>query len=79
VRLGAGSVDWHSPLQIGSLDSENQNSTGPEATGDEHNPGADLCHCHALHLHRIFALIGDSLNPLADAVRRTDIEWIGPP
>ena len=25
----------------------------------------------------IFALIGDSLNPLADAVRRTDIEWIG--
>src|SRR5882672_2449357 len=26
---------------------------------------------------QIFALIGDSLNPLADAVRRTDIEWIG--
>ena len=25
----------------------------------------------------IFALIGDSLNPLADAVRRSDIEWIG--
>jgi pyruvate dehydrogenase (quinone) len=25
----------------------------------------------------IFGLIGDSLNPLADAVRRTDIEWIG--
>jgi thiamine pyrophosphate-dependent acetolactate synthase large subunit-like protein len=25
----------------------------------------------------IFALIGDSLNPLGDAVRRTDIEWIG--
>ena len=25
----------------------------------------------------IFALIGNSLNPLADAVRRTDIEWIG--
>ena len=25
----------------------------------------------------IFALIGDLLNPLADAVRRTDIEWIG--
>jgi pyruvate dehydrogenase (quinone) len=26
---------------------------------------------------QIFALIGDSLNPLADAVRRSDIEWIG--
>jgi pyruvate dehydrogenase (quinone) len=26
---------------------------------------------------QIFALIGDSLNPLADAVRRTRIEWIG--
>jgi thiamine pyrophosphate-dependent acetolactate synthase large subunit-like protein len=25
----------------------------------------------------IFALIGDSLNPLADAVRRSKIEWIG--
>ena len=25
----------------------------------------------------IFALIGDSLDPLADAIRRSDIEWIG--
>ena len=25
----------------------------------------------------IFGLIGDSLNPLADAVRRSEIEWIG--
>src|SRR6202041_3592470 len=25
----------------------------------------------------IFGLIGDSLNPLADAVRRSSIEWIG--
>jgi pyruvate dehydrogenase (quinone) len=25
----------------------------------------------------IFGLIGDSLNPLADAVRRTDIAWVG--
>src|SRR5579863_2194114 len=25
----------------------------------------------------IFGLIGDSLNPIADAVRRSDIEWIG--
>jgi pyruvate dehydrogenase (quinone) len=25
----------------------------------------------------IFALIGDSLNPLADAVRRSNVEWIG--
>src|SRR6202047_2536919 len=25
----------------------------------------------------IFGLIGDSLNPLADAVRRSQIEWIG--
>src|SRR5262249_27798868 len=44
-------VDWHSAKQIGSLDSENQNSTGPEATGDQHNPGDDLCDCHALRLH----------------------------
>jgi len=44
-------VDWHSPPQIGSLDGENQNSTGPEATGDQHNPGADLCDCHAVRLH----------------------------
>src|SRR5580658_1505383 len=26
---------------------------------------------------QIFGLIGDSLNPLADAVRRSHIEWIG--
>src|SRR6202161_3556358 len=25
----------------------------------------------------VFGLIGDSLNPLADAVRRSEIEWIG--
>ena len=25
----------------------------------------------------IFGLIGDSLNPLADALRRSKIEWIG--
>jgi thiamine pyrophosphate-dependent acetolactate synthase large subunit-like protein len=25
----------------------------------------------------IFGLIGDSLNPFADAVRRSDIKWIG--
>ena len=25
----------------------------------------------------VFGLIGDSLNPLADAVRRSRIEWIG--
>src|ERR1700732_543910 len=28
-------------------------------------------------VEHIFGLIGDSLNPLADAVRRSDIEWIG--
>jgi len=28
-------------------------------------------------VRHIFGLIGDSLNPLADAVRRSDIEWIG--
>src|SRR3984957_19328075 len=26
---------------------------------------------------QIFALIGDSLNPLADSIRRSSIEWIG--
>jgi len=26
---------------------------------------------------QIFGLVGDSLNPLADAVRRSNIEWIG--
>src|SRR5262245_33629283 len=28
-------------------------------------------------VEHIFGLIGDSLNPLADAVRRSTIEWIG--
>ncbi|MDB5611010.1 MAG: Pyruvate dehydrogenase (Quinone)/pyruvate oxidase [Bradyrhizobium sp.] len=28
-------------------------------------------------VRHIFGLIGDSLNPFADAVRRSDIEWIG--
>jgi pyruvate dehydrogenase (quinone) len=28
-------------------------------------------------VRHIFGLIGDSLNPLADAIRRSDIEWIG--
>src|SRR5208282_3298913 len=26
---------------------------------------------------QVFGLIGDSLNPLADAIRRSNIEWIG--
>jgi thiamine pyrophosphate-dependent acetolactate synthase large subunit-like protein len=30
-----------------------------------------------LGVRNIFGLIGDSLNPLADAVRRSSIEWIG--
>src|ERR1700733_10973234 len=30
-----------------------------------------------LGVKHIFGLIGDSLNPLADAIRRSDIEWIG--
>src|SRR6202046_86768 len=30
-----------------------------------------------LGVRHIFGLIGDSLNPLADAVRRSNIEWIG--
>src|SRR3984885_6560491 len=28
-------------------------------------------------VRQIFGLIGDSLNPLADAIRRSQIEWIG--
>jgi pyruvate dehydrogenase (quinone) len=28
-------------------------------------------------VRQIFGLIGDSLNPLADVVRRSEIEWIG--
>src|SRR4030088_404344 len=28
-------------------------------------------------VRHIFGLIGDSLNPLADAVRRSRIEWVG--
>src|SRR5579871_5840895 len=28
-------------------------------------------------VRHIFGLIGDSLNPLADAVRRSTIEWVG--
>jgi len=28
---------------------------------------------------QIFGLIGDSLNPLADAVRGSQIEWVGRP
>jgi pyruvate dehydrogenase (quinone) len=30
-----------------------------------------------LGVGQLFGLIGDSLNPLADAVRRSDIEWVG--
>ena len=30
-----------------------------------------------LGVRQIFGLIGDSLNPLADAVRRSSIEWVG--
>ncbi len=28
-------------------------------------------------VRQIFGLIGDSLNPLADSARRSDLEWIG--
>ena len=40
---------------------------------------ADLMVCvfEEVGVKQIFALIGDSLNPLADAVRRSHIEWIG--
>jgi thiamine pyrophosphate-dependent acetolactate synthase large subunit-like protein len=31
----------------------------------------------AIGVRQIFGLIGDSLNPIADAVRRSDIEWVG--
>src|SRR6201995_1123916 len=31
----------------------------------------------AVGVRQIFGLIGDSLNPLADAVRKSEIEWIG--
>ena len=31
----------------------------------------------SLGVRQIFALIGDSLNPLADSVRGSSIEWIG--
>jgi pyruvate dehydrogenase (quinone) len=30
-----------------------------------------------LGVQQIFGLIGDSLNPLADSVRRSSIEWVG--
>src|SRR5476651_2731667 len=30
-----------------------------------------------MEVKQIFGLIGDSLNPLADAVRRSSIKWIG--
>src|SRR6202161_1349376 len=30
-----------------------------------------------LGVQQIFGLIGDSLNPLADAIRRSHIKWIG--
>jgi pyruvate dehydrogenase (quinone) len=32
---------------------------------------------HEVGVRHVFGLIGDSLNPLADAIRRSDIEWIG--
>jgi pyruvate dehydrogenase (quinone) len=28
-------------------------------------------------VRQVFGLIGDSLNPLGDAIRRSSIEWIG--
>ena len=31
----------------------------------------------SIGVRQIFALIGDSLNPLADSVRGSSIEWIG--
>jgi thiamine pyrophosphate-dependent acetolactate synthase large subunit-like protein len=31
----------------------------------------------SIGVKHIFGLIGDSLNPLADAVRRSAIEWVG--
>jgi pyruvate dehydrogenase (quinone) len=31
----------------------------------------------SIGVRQIFGLIGDSLNPIADAVRRSDIEWVG--
>ena len=65
-------VDWHSLPQIGSLDSEKQNSTGPEARGDQHNPGADLCDCHALHLH--LALVPERMV----AMVRARFHWLLP-
>ena len=29
-----------------------------------------------LGIKRIYGLVGDSLNPLSDAVRQSDIEWV---
>ena len=33
-------------------------------------------HLEALGVKRIYGLVGDSLNPLSDAVRNHDIEWV---
>ena len=30
----------------------------------------------ALGIKRIYGLVGDSLNPLSDAVRQSNIEWV---
>ena len=29
-----------------------------------------------LGVKRVYGLVGDSLNPLSDAVRQSDIEWV---
>ncbi len=37
---------------------------------------ADILVLEQIGVKQIFGLIGDSLNPLADAVRHSRIEWI---
>ena len=49
----------------------------PETTMSETVADVLVSTLQQIGVKQIFALIGDSLNPLADAVRRSSIEWVG--
>src|SRR5580658_7022753 len=69
----ASLVESHKRSDVPSLATPD----GPEPTMSQTVADVLVSGLEQIGVKHIFGLIGDSLNPLADAVRRSKIEWVG--
>src|SRR5580658_541544 len=69
----ASLVESHKRSDVPSLATPD----GPEPTMSQTVADVLVSGLEQIGVKHVFGLIGDSLNPLADAVRRSKIEWVG--